>query len=83
MWPHPGDGPGQWNKTETLLQTPSKNYTAYDLAEVLTDMGLAKTKTLWDLEKNDYLGKFEPPMIDTCESALMKLCLLFIRIPLL
>jgi hypothetical protein len=66
MWPHPGDKYGEWNRTEILVQTPKKNYTAYDLEEMLTDMGLALTKDLWNLEKNDLLGTFEPPMIDTC-----------------
>jgi hypothetical protein len=28
MWPHPGTGEGEWNKTEVLIQTPTKNYTA-------------------------------------------------------
>jgi hypothetical protein len=67
MWPHPGDKYGEWNRTEILVQTPKKNYTAYDLEEMLTDMGLALTKDLYNLEKTDLLGSFEPPMIDTCK----------------
>eukprot|EP00038_Savillea_parva_P017547 m.20739 g.20739 ORF g.20739 m.20739 type:complete len:471 (+) comp3822_c0_seq2:91-1503(+) len=65
MWPHAGDGYGEWNKTEVLISTPVKNYTAYDLSEMLLDMGLPSTEKLYQLEKDDYLGKFEAPMIDT------------------
>mmetsp|Transcript_19881 Transcript_19881/g.59417 ORF Transcript_19881/g.59417 Transcript_19881/m.59417 type:complete len:481 (+) Transcript_19881:68-1510(+) len=67
MWPHPGenDADGLWNRTETLVQTPSKNYTAYDLGEMLTDMGLTRTKALWELEKHDWLDAFPPPFVDT------------------
>jgi len=65
MWPHPGTVEGEWNKTEVLIMTPSKNYTAYDLDRMLTDLGLPKSQALYDLEKNDLLGKFEPPMVDT------------------
>lgn len=67
MWPHPGEKEGYWNHTEVLIQTPKKNYTAYDLDQMLIDMGLPKSKELYDVEKNDLLGKFEPPLIDTCE----------------
>jgi len=65
MWPHPGTAPGQWNQTEVLVQTPTRNYTAYDLDRLLVDIGLAETQKIYDIEKNDYLGAFAPPMIDT------------------
>mmetsp|Transcript_135052 Transcript_135052/g.190989 ORF Transcript_135052/g.190989 Transcript_135052/m.190989 type:complete len:176 (+) Transcript_135052:3-530(+) len=65
MWPHPGSSEGYWNKTEVLIMTPSKNYTAFDFDRMLQDLGLPKTLALYDLEKNDLLNKFEPPMIDT------------------
>lgn len=66
MWPHPGTGIGQWNKTEVVVSTPKKNYTAYDLDEMLTDMGCGKgPKNLYNLEKGDLLGTFPPPLVDT------------------
>jgi len=65
MWPHPGDGPGQWNKTEVLISSPTKNYTAYDLDELLKDLGLPLSSKIYSIEKKDYLDTFEPPMIDT------------------
>lgn len=65
MWPHPGEGAGEWNKTEVLVQSASKNYTAYDLDELLTDLGLPESQKIYDIEKHDYLDRFEPPMIDT------------------
>ena len=65
MFPHPGEGYGEWNKTEVIIQTPKRNYTAYDWGQMFTDCGLEKTKTLYDLEKHDLLDKFLPPMVDT------------------
>ena len=61
MWPRKG----LWNKTETLVITKTKNYTAYDLDRMLLDMGLPKTKAMLDLEAADDLGAFAPPMVDT------------------
>lgn len=65
MWPHPGTSFGEWNNTEVLVETPIRNYTAYELDRLLEDSGLTETKALYDIEKNDYLGRFEPPMVDT------------------
>ena len=39
MWPRKG----LWNRTETLVITKTKNYTAYDLDRMLLDMRLPKT----------------------------------------
>eukprot|EP00041_Stephanoeca_diplocostata_P030955 m.949708 g.949708 ORF g.949708 m.949708 type:complete len:296 (-) comp23857_c1_seq7:2480-3367(-) len=65
MFPRPGETQWFWNRTETLVATKTKNYTAYDLPDMLTDMGLPKVRALLELEIDDYLNKFEPPMIDT------------------
>mmetsp|Transcript_24288 Transcript_24288/g.72528 ORF Transcript_24288/g.72528 Transcript_24288/m.72528 type:complete len:459 (+) Transcript_24288:35-1411(+) len=65
MWPHPGEGIGEWNKTEVIVQTPARNYTAYDFDRLLTDIGLTETEKIYAIEKNDFLAKFEPPMVDT------------------
>jgi lysophospholipase-3 len=66
MWPHPGTELGQWNNTEVIVTTPSKNYTANDFDAMLTDMGCGKgPKNLYDLEKKDLLQTFPPPLVDT------------------
>lgn len=65
MWPRPGGTKWDWNKTETLVTTKSKNYTAYDLERMLHDMGLPKVASLLKLEKHDFLDTFHPLMIDT------------------
>lgn len=38
MWPRPGNTQWYWNSTEPIVYTPSKNYTAKDLPDLLTDM---------------------------------------------
>jgi hypothetical protein len=65
MWPRPGTDKWSWSKEETIVWTPAKNYTAYDLPQMLADMGLAGVKKLLELEIPDYLSKFAPPMVDT------------------
>jgi len=66
MWPHPGVAPGQWNSSEVIVVTPSKNYTAADFDVMLQDMGCGKgPKNLYDLEKEDLLQTFPPPLVDT------------------
>lgn len=65
MFPRPGETQWFWNRTEVLVATKTKNYTAYDLPQMLTDMGLPKVRQLLELEIDDYLNKFEPPMVDT------------------
>lgn len=65
MWPRPGTGSDAWNSTEVLVWTKSKNYTAADLPQMLTDMGLPGVRKLLELEIPDYLQAFAPPMIDT------------------
>ena len=65
MWPRPGENEWAWNKTEIVVYTASKNYTAYDLPQMLTDMGLPKVRALLELEIPDYLDKFQSPGIDT------------------
>lgn len=65
MWPRPGESKYFWNRTETIVWTESRNYTAYDLEGMLRDMGLPKVASLYNLEKNDLLNSFAPPMIDT------------------
>ena len=66
MWPHPGTAPGQWNSSEVIVTTPSKNYTAGDFGVMLEDMGCGKgPKNLYDLEKEDLLQTFPPPLVDT------------------
>eukprot|EP00039_Didymoeca_costata_P022680 m.4991 g.4991 ORF g.4991 m.4991 type:complete len:442 (+) comp3156_c0_seq1:139-1464(+) len=65
MWPRAGENEWAWNKTEIIVSTTSKNYTAYDLHEMLLDMGLTKTAALLKLEQTDMLDKFLPPLVDT------------------
>jgi hypothetical protein len=36
MWPRPGDDEYSWNRTEVIVYTEEKNYTAYDLPQMLT-----------------------------------------------
>eukprot|EP00041_Stephanoeca_diplocostata_P028157 m.788166 g.788166 ORF g.788166 m.788166 type:complete len:461 (+) comp23314_c0_seq4:1973-3355(+) len=65
MWPRPGEDAYNWNKTEVLVETPSKNYTAYELEAMLDQMGLQSVKPLYKREKADLLDRFEPPYVDT------------------
>lgn len=46
-----------------VLRTPQQH--SYDFAEMLKDMGMSDSELIYAVEKADYLGKFEPPMIDT------------------
>jgi len=65
MWPRAGEDQWSWNKTEVVVWTKSKNYTAYDLPEMLDDMGLPEVRKLLELEQKDFLDTFAPPMVDT------------------
>lgn len=69
MWPRAGEDAYSWNKTEILVETPSKNYTAYELEAMLDEMGLQSVKPMYQREKADLLDKFEPPYVDTFVSA--------------
>lgn len=67
LWyfPRPGTDEWHWHKDEVVVYTPSKNYSAYDLEQMLTDMGLDDTIAMLKLERDDLLDKFEAPGIDT------------------
>eukprot|EP00039_Didymoeca_costata_P023620 m.7705 g.7705 ORF g.7705 m.7705 type:complete len:486 (+) comp3759_c0_seq1:85-1542(+) len=64
FWPRGGEGKYHWNKTETIVFTPTKNYTAFELYEMTSKM-CPKCGEMLKLEQEDLLNKFEAPGIDT------------------
>lgn len=47
-----------------LVQTPTKNYTANDYEELLTDLGISQYYDVWNLSYN-LANPYQPPGVDT------------------
>lgn len=65
----PGDpetDPSTWGKDEVIIKTPSKTYSAHDLHEIMTDLGLKDGAAVQQIVAKD-LGAttFKAPLVDT------------------
>lgn len=60
------DNPSLWSRDEVLIKTPSKSYSAYDMQEMLTDLGLTDGA---EVQKFVAAGiarsTFTAPLVDT------------------
>eukprot|EP00730_Choanoeca_flexa_P000131 TRINITY_DN10059_c0_g1_i1.p2 TRINITY_DN10059_c0_g1~~TRINITY_DN10059_c0_g1_i1.p2 ORF type:complete len:416 (+),score=75.46 TRINITY_DN10059_c0_g1_i1:2623-3870(+) len=55
-----------WNASQVIIQTPSKNYTAFDAAQLLTDLGFGdQVQALKAVENGPDLAQFKHPGVDT------------------
>jgi len=68
LWlqPRPGNDSYTYSKDEVLVSTPSKNYSAWDMETLLTDIGFKHQIPAYRylLESRD-LAKFEAPLVNT------------------
>jgi hypothetical protein len=68
MWlcPMPGNDSYTYNKDMPLLLTPDKNYSAFDLTSILTNVGYQSAVAQAEyLQQSGSLYKFEAPMVNT------------------
>lgn len=69
MWafPRPGtESNTSWTQDDVIVQTPSKNYTAFDIAELLADVDQAKNVDLYKyLSSESDLAALAAPGVDT------------------
>lgn len=62
----PGEDRYTSHRNQTLVATPEKNYSAFDIAELLADMGEAGSAARYEAVRDEgVLGNFAAPNVDT------------------
>lgn len=67
-FPLPGKGAddGSWDRNEVIIKTPSKEYTAYDMTKLLTDLGFERQSNMQKIVAGSLTNFLSnPPMVDT------------------
>lgn len=67
LWNFPriGNTYGTFNATHIVVRTPTRNYTASDLGQYLTDLGFPNAEKLWRKVTNVTSQPFPDPGVDT------------------
>eukprot|EP00463_Aulacantha_scolymantha_P005006 TRINITY_DN622_c0_g1_i1.p2 TRINITY_DN622_c0_g1~~TRINITY_DN622_c0_g1_i1.p2 ORF type:complete len:237 (-),score=31.59 TRINITY_DN622_c0_g1_i1:190-900(-) len=68
LWltPRPGDDSFSYKKDELIITTPSKNYSAWDFANLLEDIGFDNIAPIYKhLMDDEDLSKFAAPLVNT------------------